>query len=362
MRPLIKSNISDRFGAYAGLAVMLSIMFFVTQYLLGGLLPLWHIDLAYRRMGLENAVSVTAEAGQGDLIENYCQKTGGKYLGASFIGKYTADGFAFIQPVERDYFDNLNYRIKTRKSPETGYSAVVVSSLGGYYELGQTYSETLTGREAASIEFTVVGVLSDDCVYITPAADTPSSVVSEQENYIFIIVDESDENFSRRNLYGALGNDEFISRLNNFEDIQHADRTSGFEENRSLRLEISGLMIVLAITSAALCAAGIMSNSLLSMAQFRRKYAILFTLGATRLKCAAIQLLTDVIPHLCAIAVYLMLTILLKEFNILKTTPESAAIGLLEMFLIFAFSEVLAFLAAKQMPKISAEEEENAHT
>lgn len=353
MKIIVLSNLRDRFPAYAIITLMLTAMIFITASLMGDLLPLLHMNKTYRLLELDKAVTITAEAGMSDEIKSTVEGLGGKYLGASFRGNYTSDGFAFFQPVEIDYFNNLNYKFRKKDlenitSNISGYSAVIVSSLKGYYNQGETYTEKLLGRDAPAVTFTVVGVLNDDYVYITPTYDTPSSIVSQQSRYIFLITDDDDDTFVKRNVYAALSNNdtaEFCNAISSDEAIQSAEVSTGLDEYRAIELEIMGIPIILQIVSVALCIAGVMSNSLLSMTWFERKYSICLVCGADMTKCRLIQLITDIIPEVLAITAFVILSLLFPEFNI-DIEWENAVISLFIIISIFAISETAAFVAA----------------
>ncbi|MCD7785237.1 MAG: hypothetical protein LUH18_06615 [Oscillospiraceae bacterium] len=312
MRPIILSNLKDRFPAYVRVTLMLTVMMFIFSSLMGDLLPLIQISQAYSRLGLENAVAITADSDIKSVVEDL----GGKYLGVSFRGKYTYDSFAYLQPVEADYFENLNYSFKKQTSCDTidGYPAVVVSSLGSHYSLGETYTEVLSGKDKPEVTFTVVGTLKNDFVYLTPSGDSPSSVVSEQSNYIFLITNEDDEIFTKRDVYGALASGDmtdFCSNIVSTGLVESAVSTAdGFDEYCSLELEIMGMTVMLAIISVLLCLAGVISNSILSRTVFAEKYRIISTCGASTVQCRAIQIITDSIPIVAAVAIFVAINAL----------------------------------------------------
>ncbi len=312
MRLIILSNFKDRFPAYVRVTLMLTVMMFILSSLMGDLLPLIQIRQAYSSLGLENAVAITADANVKSLVED----SGGKYLGMSFRGKYTYDSFAYLQPVEADYFENLNYSFKNKTSFEStgGYPAVVVSSLDSYYTLGETYTEILSGKDKTEVTFTVVGILKNDFVYLTPSEDSPSSVVSEQSNYIFLITDKNDTIFFKRNVYGALASGDitdFCSNIVSTGLVESAVSTAdGFAEYCALELEIMGMTVMLAIISVLLCLAGAISNSILSRTVFAEKYRIISTCGASSAQCRVIQIITDLIPIIVAVAIFLVINAL----------------------------------------------------
>ncbi|MCD8005687.1 MAG: hypothetical protein LUF29_01730 [Oscillospiraceae bacterium] len=306
MRLIILSNLKDRFPAYVRVTLMLTVMMFILSSLTEDLLPLIQIRQAYSNLGLENAVEITADS----EIKSVVEDLGGKYLGVSFRGKYTYDSLAYLQPVEADYFENLNYSFKKKISFNTvdGYPAVVVSSLGSYYTLGEVYTEILSGKDKTEVTFTIVGILKNDFVYLTPSEDSPSSVVSEQNNYIFLITDENDEIFTQRDVYGALviGDvTDFCSNIVSTGLVESAVSTAaGFAEYCALELEIMGMTVMLAIISVLLCLAGVISNSILSRTVFAEKYRIISTCGASTAQCRAIQIITDLIPIIAAVTIF----------------------------------------------------------
>ncbi|MCD8107972.1 MAG: hypothetical protein LUE20_08450 [Oscillospiraceae bacterium] len=312
MRLIILSNLKDRFPAYVRVTLMLTVMMFILSSLMGDILPLIQIRQAYSSLGLENAVAITADSDIKSVVEDL----GGKYLGVSFRGKYTYDSFAYLQPVEADYFENLNYSFKkqTRFEVVDGYPAVIVSSLGSYYTLGETYTEVLSGKDKTEVTFTVVGILKSDFVYLTPSDDSPSSVVSEQSNYIFLITDEDDDIFTKKDVYGALATGDvtdFCSSIVGTGLVESAISTAaGFAEYCALELEIMGMTVMLAIISVLLCLAGVISNSILSRTVFAEKYRIISTCGANTAQCRTTQIITDLIPIIAAVIIFTVINAL----------------------------------------------------
>lgn len=361
MKQIVLSNLKDRFSSYFRLVIMLTAMIFITSYLLGDLLPLMHISQTYNRLGLQNSVVLTAKAEESKNIKAAVDDCNGKYLGVSFRGRYSHDALDYFQPVEEWYFANLQYKFKIppiydEVGKNNSYPAIIVSSLAKYYSVGNTYQKRLSGRDGAEITFTVVGVLKDDFVYLTPAEDTPSSVVSEQSNYIFLISDENDSLFKKRDVYGAVANGsiaEFCNALVKTERVESAFATQGYKDYCALELEISGRSIMLQIISVALCLAGIMSNSVLSMTVFQRKYQILFICGASKSKCRIIQIVTDTVAAAAAVIAFAGLYILALEYNVLLFNAESIFVSLIILVLVFAVSEAFAFAAKKGLSQPS---------
>lgn len=359
MKLIVLSNLKDRFPAYARIVLMLTVMIFITSILMSNLLPLIHIRQAYKQLELRDSVVIASNNEKSGNIKAAVDICDGKYLGVSFRGRYTYDSFAYIQPVEKCYFTSLPYKFKTAPNYDgfeklDSYPAVIASSLAEYYSVGDTCSERLSGKDSAEISFTVVGVLKNDFIYLTPAEDSPSSIISEQSNYIFVITDENDTMFAKRNLYGALANGnttEFCNAVISTGTVENAFTTQGFEDYCALELEIIGLPIMLQIISTALCLAGIMSNSILSMVVFQRKYRILFTCGASVSQCRIIQIVTDSVPMATAIIVFAGLYISTLKFNVLSLNTESTITSLTILAFVFTAAETLAFAAAKSLDK-----------
>ncbi len=349
MIKIILANIRGRLFACAVLAAVLTASLFLAVPPLHNVLEMLADEWFYRRTGLENLYYF--DAGGRDVGE-LSKSLEGKIslIGAGYNAMRAKDGFADFTPVDEGFFEQLDFGFRKKlKNTDgvTGCPAVVSKTMGSYYNLGETYTEAVTGPGFVefNLTFTVVGVLSGDRGYFYSWQG-----IRHTDNFIYFLPDDETPGlFPDGNIYFTADSLESAKAAvaaagEQFDVISFAESNAVV---RGASLKKLSVPIILTLASFLLSLCMTLSHSILTAAAYKKRYAVLFACGCTREKLLLIHILSDLAPVLLAVFAAALMTVLniLKgpQVSILRQyTPEGLLAAVLEAAAIFAAAEAAA--------------------
>lgn len=327
MAKIIAQNLKRHGKSYLGLLAELSVLLVVFNALLGSLVPFLQSKAAYRKLDLSDIVCVTAYTDWAGMRE-IASQNGLTLLwqdmeSCQALNPY-GDESIQVQPVDESYFDKFDYSYSSRMDelPE-GDWAVVSGSLKRQYKTGQTYDLTLENGQTVS--FTVYAALKNDYMFIPPSESSSSDVISDCPNTLLMVFNEEmPEIFEETYVYTLeAGSEEEAEgaseELYSFSAVTAAMAAQeGYEEQNSSDASLMGIPIILAIAAAFLCLAAMIADVLLKNALNERNNGIYYICGFTWAKCSCVQIFSDAVIFLAALAVSFIAVILLgnMDFNI----------------------------------------------
>lgn len=351
---IIFSNLSERQKGYIALFVELVILIFVTNVLLNRLIPFMELESVCKKMELGRIICFSMEESEKDSRE-MAELTDTVWIGQNLEGRYDKFGTVYVQPVNQMYFDFIKYDYY-KKMDFDGSSTnkvVIVRSLASQYQLGETYSIEINDVDFdgnnSVISFTVVGILENDYVLLPPYGGSVGTMVEERKDAMFLIANPSViSEFGHTNTAMLIAADEeraqaAVDKLLCLSSVSEALCIQTMQQyNTSLKMEMMGTPIILFITTVVLCLTGFISNVMLSIILYERKYSIYYICGISWKKCSAIQMVTDFVPTLAALIVSLVLLLFMHMLqSSISFQMKSYFISLLLVLAVYIMSELI---------------------
>lgn len=374
MIKIIASNLRDRFGSYLLVTAVLVITFWITLSPSLTVFSMIGEENFYRNTGLKNVYFFSVN---GRDVTELCDKIyadGVDLIGTGYNYLNTTDNFASFYPVDSGFFENLRYDFKKKMTDFSavsleeldikGYPAIVCRSLGNTYHLGETYNEYVLAPHAQTLDltFTVVGVLSNDYGYFQAR-----NMVENSDSFVYLIANGSADGVSSDgNIYFTADSiDDAKEAVKNScgEQFEVHSYAEGHDTILDIDLENNSVPIILVFISSLLSLCIMVSNSMLSMLEFQRKYSILYTCGSSHKKCMTLHMLTDLCPVISAYIIVIIIIFMLKtsETSLMyyydTLSLRNTMLTLIQAAIIFIISEALSAKTAKRTLSVALADE-----
>jgi len=359
MITLIFTHLKRRAINYIAVCVELIVVVLVCNILLSHLVPFIQGQQLYKSLKLSSILCCTTSA-ESDALDIIAREVDAKILWRNYRGQYAlSDESLFIQPVEKSYLHRFD--LVPDEQISAGPIAVVASSLTSRYKSGNTYTVALQ-YPIGEITFSVALSTDNDLLFIPPSGDAALSVIGRHPNTVLLALDDDDlAKFDASDVYTLEAKDNDAQRVTeilswNEKIIAAMSCEDAQSYSNSLDMSQMGMPIVISLTAVALCLAGMLSNTLLSIIANERNNAIYYICGYTWKKCALVQFISDLlIVFFSVVMAYAVMQILSKTSGNITFQQTSFLLSVAIVAVIFTLAEILGVIqiAKKNVAEIA---------